>query len=93
MLSKKRKKQIHLLDIAIYKEKLEAIKIDEDLINKLENDAMEQDKNLPALLTFSVVKEDLRIVEEAVELAGQKTRGEGLVEVCRAYIKTKTENQ
>lgn len=73
-------------------EKLEAIKIDEDLISKLESDAMEQDKNLPALLTFSVRKEDLEIAEEALGLAGQKTRGEGLVEVCRAYIKAITEN-
>ena len=75
------------------KEKLEAIKIDDDLIKKLENDAMEQNKNLPALLTFSVRKEDSEAVEEALELAGQKTRGEALVEVCRAYIKLKTENQ
>lgn len=75
------------------KEKLEAIKIDEDLIKKLENDAMEQDKNLPALLTFSVRKEDLEIVEEALEVERQKTRGEALVEVCKAYIKVKTENR
>ncbi len=75
------------------KEKLEAIKIDEDLIRKLENDAMEQDKNLPALLTFSVRKEDLETIEEALKLAEKKTRGEGLAEICRAYIKVKTENQ
>lgn len=74
------------------REKLEAIKIDEDLIKKLENDAMEQDKNLPALLTFSIRKEDLKIIEDAMELANQKTRGEALVEVCKAYIKTKNEN-
>jgi len=73
------------------KEKLEAIKIDEDLIKKLENDAISQDKNLPALFTFSVRKEDLKIVEEALKLASQKTRGEGLVRVCMAYIKTKIE--
>lgn len=74
------------------KEKLEEIKIDEDLIKKLENDAMEQNKNLPVLLTFSISKEDLEIVEETLESTGQKTRGEGLVEVCRAYIQTKKEN-
>lgn len=75
------------------KEKLEAIRIDEDLIKKLESDAIERDKNLPALLTFSVRKEDLAIVEEALKSAGQKTRGEGIVEACRAYIKTKKVNQ
>ncbi|MDO9231661.1 MAG: ParB/RepB/Spo0J family partition protein [bacterium] len=75
------------------KEKLEAIKIDDDLIKKLENDATEQNKNLPVLLTFSIIKEELEVVEEALELVGQKTRGEGLVKVCKAYIKLKTENQ
>lgn len=75
------------------REKLEAIKIDDDLIKKLEDDAMEQNKNLPALLTFSIKKEDLEIVEEALKVEGQKTRGEALVEVCRAYIKAKAENQ
>lgn len=64
-------------------EKLEAIKIDESLIKKLESDALEQDKNLPVLLTFSVKKEDLIVVEEALKWAKQKTRGEALVRVCK----------
>lgn len=75
------------------KEKLEAIKIDEDLIRKLEQDAMEQEKNLPVLMTFSVDKDDEEIVKVALELAEAKTLGKALVEVCNAYIKIKAENQ
>lgn len=75
------------------KEKLEAIKIDEDLIKKIERDAMEQEKNLPVLMTFSLDKDDEEIIRVALELAEARTLGKALAEVCSAYIKIKTENQ
>ncbi|MCX6762230.1 MAG: ParB/RepB/Spo0J family partition protein [Candidatus Moranbacteria bacterium] len=71
------------------REKLEAIQIDENLIKKLEMDAAEQEKNLPVLLSFSVSKEDLEIIEEALELADQKTSGKSLFEVCKSFIQRK----
>lgn len=74
------------------REKLEAIQIDENLINKLEMDAAEQEKNLPVLLSFSVSKEDLEIIEEALELASEKSRGKALTEVCRAFVSGAIEN-
>jgi len=74
------------------KEKLEAIKIDEDLIKKLESDAQEQDKKLPVLMTFSVDKEDEQVIKCAMDLSEAKTLGKALAEVCYAYITAKTEN-
>lgn len=74
------------------KEKLEAIKIDEDLIKKLESNAQEQDKKLPVLMTFSIDKENEEVVKTALELAEAKTLGKALVEVCSSFIKARTEN-
>jgi len=67
-------------------EKLEAIKIDEDLIKKLESDAKEQEEALPVLMTFSLSKKDAELVEEALEWANQKTRGEALAKACAVYL-------
>lgn len=69
------------------KEKLEAIKIDQDLINKLENDAREQELALPVLMTFSIDKGDEQIVKCAMDLSDAKTLGKALVDVCGVYIK------
>ena len=69
------------------KEKLEAIKIDQDLINKLENDAREQENSLPMLMTFSIDKADEQIVKCAMDLSDEKTLGKALVDVCSVYIK------
>ncbi|MDD5489303.1 MAG: ParB/RepB/Spo0J family partition protein [Candidatus Moranbacteria bacterium] len=74
------------------REKLEAIQIDENLIKKLEMDAAEQEKTLPALLSFSVSKEDLEIIEEALELTSEKSRGKALTEVCLAFVNGTKEN-
>ncbi|OGI35937.1 MAG: hypothetical protein A2259_00735 [Candidatus Moranbacteria bacterium RIFOXYA2_FULL_43_15] len=68
------------------KEKLEAIKIDENLIKKLESDAQEQEEALPVLMTFSMSKKDAELVEEALEWTQQKTRGEALVKACAVYL-------
>lgn len=68
------------------REKLEAIKIDQDLINKLENDAKEQELALPVLMTFSVSQRDAEFIEEAIVFANQKTRGESLAQVCGGYL-------
>ena len=73
------------------KEKLEAIKIDEDLIKKLEEASNEQEKNLPVLMTFSIDKDDEEIVKAALDMAEAKTLGKALVEVCSAFITVKTE--
>jgi ParB/RepB/Spo0J family partition protein len=73
------------------KEKLEAIRIDEDLIKKLEDDAMEQGNKLPVLMTFSIDKEDEQVVKGAMELSEAKTLGKALVEVCNAFITAKAE--
>lgn len=73
------------------KEKLEAIKIDEDLIKKLENDAMEQGNKLPVLMTFSIDKEDEQVIRCAMDLSEAKTLGKALVEVCSAFITAKAE--
>lgn len=74
------------------KEKLEAIKIDQDLIKKLENDALAQEKILPVLVTFSVKKEDVEDIENALLQVGKITRGESLAEICRFYLKQNNEN-
>lgn len=71
------------------KERLEAIKIDQDLINKLEKDAKEQEDILPVLMTFALDKKDTEIIEQALALADEKTRGEALREVCAGYLKFK----
>jgi len=73
------------------KEKLEAIQIDENLIKKLEMDVVERERSLPALLSFSVNKEDLEIIEEALGLASEKSRGKALAEVCRAFMNARKE--
>ena len=54
-------------------------------------DVVERERSLPALLSFSVNKEDLEIIEEALGLASEKSRGKALAEVCRAFMNARKE--
>lgn len=73
-------------------EKLESIKIDENLIRKLEDDARLQESSLPVLITFSVKKESIGTIEEALGQVGKMLRGESLVDICESYLKQNSKN-
>jgi len=68
------------------REKLETIKVDENLIRKIEQEAMESEKNMPVLMNFAVNKEHENLVIEALQMAEGKTKGEKLACVCREYL-------
>ncbi len=68
------------------KEKLETIKVDENLIKKIEQEAMESEKNMPVPINFILTKEQLATVSEALDYAQGKTKGEKLQFVARAFL-------
>lgn len=68
------------------KEKLETIKVDENLIRKIEQEAMESEKNMPVPINFILTKEQLATVSEALDYAQGKTKGEKLQFVARAFL-------
>lgn len=68
------------------REKLETIKIDEDLIEKIEKEAEESEKNMPVLMNFAISREHENLVLEALEMAGKGTKGEKLACVCREFL-------
>ncbi|MDD3607295.1 MAG: ParB/RepB/Spo0J family partition protein [Candidatus Moranbacteria bacterium] len=75
------------------KEKLETIKVDEDLIKKVEKEAMESENNMPVLMNFVIEKEHVNLVLEALELAGGKTKGEKLAGICREFLYRKIDEE
>lgn len=68
------------------KEKLETIKVDENLIRKIEQEAMESEKNMPVPINFILTKEQLATVSEALDYAEGKTKAEKLQFIARAFL-------
>lgn len=68
------------------KEKLETIKVDEDLINRINQEAMESEKNMPVPMNFILSKEQLATVSEALDYAEGRTKGERLQHIAREFL-------
>jgi len=76
------------------KDSLELLKLPDGLDALLDDEMARQERDRPSVLTFVVDSADG--VEAAIELAKSKhgigTRGKALMEICRSYLDTETEN-
>jgi ParB-like chromosome segregation protein Spo0J len=75
------------------KEKLETIKVDEDLINRINQEAMESEKNMPVPMNFILTKEQEATVLEALNYAEGRTKGERLQFVSRSFLYQKLDEE
>jgi ParB/RepB/Spo0J family partition protein len=74
------------------KEKLETIRIDEDLIRKINKEAEESEKNMPVPINFVLTKEQLSVVSEAMEYCESKTKADKITSIARAYLYSKLDD-
>lgn len=73
-------------NMAELKEKLETIKVDENLIKRLEQEAEESESNGLVALNFVVTKQQEKVILEALDEAEGKTKGEKLYSICSKYL-------
>lgn len=71
------------------KDKLELLKIPEDMLQKLKENARKQGEEMPSVLHFQVSKEQEKIIIEALEKEKGRSNGEKLYALCFAYLKQK----
>ncbi len=71
------------------KDKLELLKIPEDLIRTLEEEAKQREQELPVVLNFVLSKEQESVVMATLERAEGKSRTDRLMSLCGAYTKEK----
>lgn len=72
------------------KDKLELLKIPEDMLQKLKEEAKKVEEELPAVLHFSVSKEQEKLITEVLEKEAGKSNGEKLYALC---LKQKPKNE
>lgn len=72
-------------DSGFLKDRLELLKIPEDLVKQLEEDAKLREQELPVVLNFVLTKEQESIITGILEQVEGKSRGEKLVCLCNAY--------
>lgn len=75
------------------KDKLELLKIPEDLLQQLKDNAKKQEGEMPSVLHFQVSKEQEKLILEALEKEKGKSNGEKLYQICDLYLKQKPENE
>ena len=69
------------------RERLASTMVTAEFIEELKKQAENHDANVPLLMNFAVTKEQELVIQEALEKADGKTKGEKLTSVCLAYIK------
>lgn len=71
------------------KDKLKLLKMPEDVIQKLRENAELQEQEIPIVLHFLISKEQEITVEEALKKFQGNSKGERLFALCKAYLKQK----
>lgn len=74
------------------KEKLETIKVDENLIKRLEQESQESENNMPVPLNFVVTKKQEKIINQAFLEASGSTKGDKLEDICLTYLNGKQDD-
>jgi ParB/RepB/Spo0J family partition protein len=75
------------------KDKLELLKIPEDMLEKLKEDARKMEAEMPSVMHFAVSKEQEKVILEALESVKGNNNGERLYQICSAYLKQKVKNE
>jgi ParB-like chromosome segregation protein Spo0J len=68
------------------KEKLETIRVDKDLINRINQEAEESEKNMPVPMNIILTKEQEATILEALDYAEGRTKGEKLQHIARKFL-------
>ncbi|HRZ34016.1 MAG TPA: ParB/RepB/Spo0J family partition protein [Candidatus Moranbacteria bacterium] len=74
------------------KDTLAITQVTKEFMDKLKQDADEREKELPQAMTFAVYPEQVKRINEALEIAIGKNKGEKLFYICDLYLKQKPEN-
>lgn len=74
------------------KDKLELLKIPEDLLQQLKENSVIQEQEVPSVLHFAVSKEQEKIIIKTLDSLKGKSKGEKLYSLCTAYLNDKPKN-
>jgi ParB/RepB/Spo0J family partition protein len=69
------------------REKLSMSQVTKEFMEELKKQAENHDASVPILMNFAITKEQEIVIQEALNKADGKTKGEKLSSVCLAYIK------
>jgi ParB family chromosome partitioning protein len=74
------------------REKLASTTVTAEFIEELKKQAETHDATVPVLMNFAITKEQEIVIQEALEKADGKTKGEKLENICGFYLKQNNEN-
>lgn len=75
------------------KDTLAVSEVSKEFMDKIKKEAEEINQEVPAVMNFAVSKGQEKVINEALELAMGRTKGERLFYICKAYLKQKPENE
>lgn len=74
------------------RERLASTMVTAEFMEEIKKQAESHDANVPVLINFAITKEQEIVIQEALEKAEGKTKGEKLENICGFYIKQNNKN-
>ena len=74
------------------KDTLAMSQVTEDFMEKIKKESEEREQEIPVVLNFAVNKSQEKLINEALEIALGKSKGEKLSYICNTYLKDKPKN-
>ncbi len=79
--------------VATIKDKLELLKIPDDIVKKLQEEAAMKEQELPVVLNFVLSKKESEYVLSVLDACSGKSRSERLISLCGFYLSQKNINE